>query len=210
MKSRMQLVLVLAAAVAGGLVALTLDRGQRPTRSDTTLAHGTLLGEPRPLPSFSLTDAAGRPFRNAELQHGWTLLTFGFTHCPDVCPTTLTTLAAARRQLADLPPATQPRLVLLSVDPRRDTPEALRKYVAFFDPQLSGVTGPLEAVDRFTRELGVPVLRGKPSAAGGGYDVSHTASVFVIDPRGRLVAILAAPHTPDGIAADFRSIVAAG
>ncbi len=210
MKTRMQLALVLAAAVVGAVVALTLDRSRSPARSDTTLAHGTLLGEPRALPSFSLIDSSGRPFRNADLQRGWTLMAFGFTHCPDVCPTTLATLVAARRLLADLPVAAQPRLVLLSVDPERDTPEALQKYVTFFDPQLAGVTGPLEAVDRFTRQLGVPVLRGKPSAAGDGYDVSHTASVFVIDPRGRLVAILAAPHTPVGVATDFRSIVAAG
>ncbi len=208
MKPRLQFVLVLAAALAGGLVAMTLDRWQWPGRSDATLAHGTLLGEPRLLPSFALTDAAGRPFRNADLQRRWTLLSFGFTHCPDVCPTTLTTLVAARRLLADLPAATQPHLALFSVDPERDTPDVLREYVAFFDPQMIGVTGPTAAVDGFTRSLGVPVLRGKPASAGGGYDVSHSASVFVIDPQGRLVAILAAPHTPEGIATDFRSIVA--
>ena len=209
MITRSQLALLAVAAVLGGLLAFGLTRWNGSGRGDVTLAHGTLLGEPRPLPGFSLIDASNRPFGNADLQNGWTLLSFGFTHCPDVCPTTLSSLAAARRMLADLPPASRPRIALLSVDPLRDTPQALKAYVSFFDPQMIGITGPVETVDAFTRELGVPVLRGRPGSAGGGYEVSHTASVFVVDPRGRLVAILSAPHTPEGVAADFRSILAA-
>ena len=209
MRTPRQIALLVAAAVLGGLVAFGLTRWNAPGRSDVTLAHGTLLGEPRPLPDFALVDASNRPIHNSDLQHGWTLLSFGFTHCPDVCPTTLSSLAAARRLLADLPPASLPHIALLSIDPLRDTPQALKAYVSFFDPQMIGITGPVEAIDAFTRELGVPVLRGKPGSAGGGYEVSHPASVFVVDPRGRLVAILSAPHTPEGVAADFRSILAA-
>jgi len=209
MTTRPQIALLVAAAVFGALVAFGLTRWNGPARSDVTLAHGTLLGEPRPIPDFALIDASNRTIRNADLRNGWTLLSFGFTHCPDVCPTTLSSLAAARRLLADLPPASLPRIVLLSVDPLRDTPQALRAYVSFFDPQMIGITGPVEAIDAFTRRLGVPVLRGKPDSAGGAYEVSHPASVFVVDPRGRLVAILSAPHTAEGVAADFRSILSA-
>jgi protein SCO1/2 len=210
MKRGTQMALVVGAALVGGLVAPGLDLWRESSRNDVTLAHGTLLGEPRSLPSFTLTDTANRPFGNANLMGGWMLLSFGFTHCPDVCPTTLASLVAARRLLADLPAAVQPRIALFSVDPLRDTPDALRAYVSFFDPQMIGVTGPVKEVDDFMQRLGVAVLRGKPGAEDGGYEVSHTASVFVVDPRGRLVAILSAPHTAAGVAADFRAIVAAG
>lgn len=199
---------MLVAALAGALLAFGIGSWRDSSRPDVVLAHGTFLNEPRPVPPFALIDAASRPFGNADLRSGWTLMFFGFTHCPDICPATLGTLAAARRLLADLPRGDQPRIALVSVDPARDPPAALQAYVSFFDPQLLGLTGSPEAVDAFTRQMGVAVLRGKPDASGS-YEVSHTSSVFVIDPRGRLVAILGAPHTPAGIAADFRSIVAA-
>jgi protein SCO1/2 len=205
-------ILVLAltgAALLGVVVSIGVDR-LRPGAavSDVTLAHGTLLGAPRPLPAFALTAADGSAFSNAALRDRWSLLFFGFTHCPDVCPTTLATLAAARRELADLPATARPDVVLVSVDPARDTPAILSPYVKFFDASFRGVTGSSTAIDAFTRGLGVAVLRGS-ARADGSYDVSHTASIFVVDPAGRLVAVLSAPHTATGVAADFRRILAA-
>ena len=134
------------------------------------------------------------------------LLFFGFTHCPDVCPSTLSALTSARRQLADLPADQRPGVVLVSVDPQRDTVERLAEYVAFFDPDFTGVTGDAAVLDELTRQLGVAVVVGEPDAAGN-YTIDHTGTLFLVDPQGRVAAIFGMPHTADGIAQDYRRVL---
>ena len=112
----------------------------------------------------------------------WTFVFFGFVNCPDVCPTTLATLAAVRNSLADLAEPYRPRVVLVSVDPARDTPAVLAQYVLHFDPSFVGVTGSPAALDTLTRALGVAVIVG-PADAAGNYSVDHTAAVFLVDPE---------------------------
>ena len=172
------------------------------------LEQATLLDSARPLAEFALTDSLGHNYRRDNLRGQWTLMFFGFTNCPDVCPTTLAALADVRRQLKDLPQAELPAVVFVSVDPGRDTPEALGRYVAHFDPQFLGVTGKLEALEVLTRVLGVAVFIGVPEEDGG-YTVDHTAAIFLIDPDAALRAVFGGPHTADVIARDYRSIVAA-
>ena len=207
MNRSLQIALILAVAVAGLAAGYLL--GRAPAQGPgLELERGTLFPTPRPLPAFELEDQDGRPFGPAELRERWSLLFFGFTHCPDVCPATLATLAATRRELADLPEALQPHMVLVSVDPQRDTPEKLKDYVAFFDPGITGVTGTPAAIADLTARLGVAVRTSATDDAGN-YSVDHTASLFLVDPDGALSAILSTPHTPDGIAHDYRLIIAA-
>jgi protein SCO1/2 len=142
------------------------------------------------------------------LRGQWTFLFFGFVNCPDICPTTLATLAAAREALADLPEAQRPTVTLVSVDPRRDTPEVLAHYVAHFDPSFSGITGSVEAINTLTSALGVAVIIG-PAADDGSYAVDHSAAIFLVDPEGRIAALFGTPHEAGTIARDFRRIVAA-
>jgi protein SCO1/2 len=142
------------------------------------------------------------------LRGRWTFLFFGFVNCPDVCPTTLATLAEVRRISDDLPPGDQPEVVLVSVDPARDTPDSLASYVAHFDPAFTGVTGSAESIESLTRELGVAVIIGPP-AADGNYAVDHTAAIFLIDPAGSVSALFGTPHEAAVIARDFRRILAA-
>jgi protein SCO1/2 len=203
--SRIQRILLIAVvAVAGGVAGVLVARHSAP--EPPQLQQATLLPEGRPLPAFQLVDAARKPFGPAELRGHWTLLFFGFTSCPDVCPTTLAVLAAARRQLADLPGPDQPSVVLVSVDPGRDTPEKLAGYVRFFDPSFKGVTGTPEAITAFTQELGVAVEVGKPGPDGT-YTVDHTAAVFLIDPSGSLRAIFGSPPRVEAIDHDYRAIL---
>jgi protein SCO1 len=191
------------ALLAGAATAwLTTRVSERPA-----LAQATLFEVPRPLPEFALVDHAGRSFDRERLRGGWHFLFFGFTHCPDVCPTTLATLAAVRARLRDLPAAERPGAVLISVDPERDTPEALARYVPHFDPEFIGVTGAPEAIAALTRKLGVAVVAGPP-AADGSYTVDHTAALFLIDPDGAWTAVFGTPHGADTIARDFRAIAA--
>jgi protein SCO1 len=196
---------VIAFAVLAGAATAWFTTGGDESPA---LAQATLFDAPRPLPDFRLVDHAGRPFDRERLRGRWHFLFFGFTHCPDVCPTTLATLASVRAGLRDLPASDQPGAVFISVDPRRDTPKALARYLPHFDPEFVGVTGDSAAISALARELGVAVMVGAP-AEDGGYTVDHTAALFLIDPDGAWTAVFGTPHVGNTIARDFRAIAAA-
>lgn len=204
MPAALRIAVAVLVAVLAALPGMWLAREQPPERLE--LEHATVFPVPRPLPAFTLTDHTGAPFGPQRLQGGWHILFFGFTHCPDVCPSTLSALTSARRQLADLPAVQQPGVVLVSVDPQRDTVERLAEYVAFFDPDFVGVTGDAAVLDALTRQLGVAVVVGEPDVAGN-YTIDHTGTLFLVDPQGRVAAIFGMPHTPDGIAQDYRRVL---
>ena len=196
---------MLAGIVAGGVVAhLATNRAKPPPQ----LERATLFAEPRALPVFELVDQAGASFGAQRLRGEWTFLFFGFVNCPDVCPTTLATLAQVRKALADLPEGDLPGVVLVSVDPGRDTPRVLAEYVAHFDPSFAGATGSPAAIESVTQALGVAVVAGPP-AADGNYAVDHTAAIFLVDPEGRFAALFNTPHEAGAIERDYRRIVAA-
>jgi protein SCO1/2 len=194
------LVVATLAVLAGALSARYLSR---PAAPEQALALETR----RPLPAFTLVDHTGRTFDPTRLRGRWTLVFFGFTHCPDICPTTLNTLAGVRIALAELPPETRPEIVMVSVDPMRDTPEQLASYVPYFDPEFLGVTGDMAEILTLTRSLGV-AFSYTPVADSEAYGVDHTASLFLVDPQARLAAIFSTPHAVADIARDYRRIVA--
>jgi len=196
--------LVAAAGIAGAWLAVIVNRAPQPP----ALERATLLHTPRPLPDLVLTDHTGTEFPTRRLAGGWTLLFFGFTNCPDVCPTTLATLVAAGRALADRPAASRPRVVLVSVDPARDSPDKLAAYLGHFDPAFLGLTGTATAIEALTRGLGV-VVQAQPPDAYGNYAVDHSAAIFLLDPDGAMRAVFGSPHEADLIARDYRRIVAA-
>jgi protein SCO1/2 len=200
----MKIVFVVLLASTAALAGIWIARSHRPQPLE--LEHATLFPVPRAIPGFSLVDQAGQPFGPERLKGHWSMMFFGYTQCPDLCPTTLATLAAARRELADLPDSESPQPVFISIDPARDTPDKLAGYVKFFDPALTGVTGEAGAIEALTRQLGVAVVVGKPDASGN-YTISHSATLFLVDPQGRLAGIFSAPHTPDGIAHDYRLVM---
>jgi protein SCO1/2 len=199
--------IVAIVAIASGMLLARSILGSGGS-TQLGLARATLLDPARPLPDFALVDQDGAPFGPQRLKNQWTLMFFGFTHCPDVCPTTLGMLAQTEKQLADLPEGQRPHVVLVSVDPKRDTPQQLASYVKFFSPSFTGVTGSQQAIDDFTRALGVPV--GISPTANGGYNVDHSAAIFLIDPNGAMRALFSTPHESQVIASDYRRIVSAG
>lgn len=171
------------------------------------LASGTALPEPRPLTPFTLTDHHGQTFDLARFKGAWTLLFFGYTHCPDVCPTTLATLSGVVKKIAAAGPAQTPlHVVFVSVDPERDTVQHLAEYVPYFNKDFLGVTGAPAQLDAFTAQLNIMHLRNSPTTADGGYTVDHTASILLIDPQARFNAIFSAPHVATAIAQDFLSL----
>ena len=161
----------------------------------------------RTLPDFTLIDHKGRRFAREDLTGHWSLLFFGYTNCPDVCPATLATLAAFEKRLRTAGQPAAPRVVFISVDAARDTPAQLASYVPHFDPEFLGVTAPTQPViAALASELGLAVMLSPRE--GGGYTVDHSTAIMVIDPAGRLAAILTGPFTPASLQADFGRVVA--
>jgi protein SCO1/2 len=186
---------ILAAVAVGVGVALR----ERPA-APPTLRSGTALPQPAQLTEFSLVGADGQPFLRDELRGRWTLLFTGFTHCPDVCPLTVASMAELRRRVArdDL------QFLFVSVDPGRDTPEAIRSYLAHFDPGLRGATGTRADVDRFTAGLGLAQVVNP--GVGDEYTVDHSTAFVLIDPEARLAGYFSAPHELEALAADLANL----
>ena len=196
--------LVAIVAIAAGML---LSRAVMNRAEGPTLAKATLLNPARPLPPVAFIDDSGQPFGAERLRGRWSILFFGFTSCPDVCPTTLALLAQVEKKLADLPAAQQPQVILVSVDPQRDTPAQLSKYIKSFSPTFTGITGEQAAVHEFALKMGVPVAI--TQLPDGSYTVDHSAAIFLVDPDGALRALSSTPHDVSIIAEDYRSLVAA-
>ena len=172
--------------------------------------HATVLTTPLPLPEFSLAAHEGGGFSRASFDGHWSLMFFGFTHCPDICPATLQKLALARRQLASDGVDDLPRIVFVSVDPERDTIEAVAAYAAAFGDGVTGVTGELQEIDRLTRPLGIYHARTPTATSDNGYVVEHSSAVLLINEHGELQAIFSAPHEVASLAADTLLIMESG
>jgi protein SCO1/2 len=194
-------VLVIGATVLGYLAARAVFAPPAPP----ALVRGSLLSESAALPALSLTDQDGRPMGADAFKGRWTLVFFGFTACPDVCPTTLAMLAQVDRQLQDLAPVDRPRVLLITVDPERDDAARLRPYVRSFNPGFLAATGTAQAISRTAQTFGLGYARiVRPD---GTYTIEHGSSLFVVDPSGALFATFPAPHDPRILASDYRLIV---
>jgi protein SCO1/2 len=153
-----------------------------------------------------LIDNQGRSFGAANLRGHWSLMFFGYTDCPDYCPTTLTMLAALEKQLRAAKTVAPPQVIFVSVDAKRDTPAQLNQFVPNFDPEFIGLTAASQpAIEALAKKWGVAV--NIQYAANGNYIVDHSTEIFVIDPAGNLAAILTGPFTVDALQGDFRRIV---
>ncbi len=162
--------------------------------------------QPKPLSSFDLVDHKGEVFTRDNLLGKWTFLFFGYTHCPDVCPMTLSVLSSVYNRLDEKDgEGFGEQIVFLSVDPNRDTPEKLAEYMAFFNEKFIGVTGSKEEIDEFSMQYGAGYILGEETAPGE-YSVNHTSAIFLIDPKGRLVALFSQPHNADTILMQYRKI----
>ena len=156
-----------------------------------TRANGLFLFDtPRDVGDFSLTDHRGLSFTRDDLTDRWTLIFFGFTHCPDICPTTMAELAQLKSQLADTE-SSDARVVMVSVDPARDTPDRLAQYVPYFHPDFIGVTGEFADILSVAQRLNAPFR--KVSEPDGGYQMEHSANVMLMNPRGDYHGFFRAP-----------------
>jgi protein SCO1/2 len=195
------LVLAVAVAAAGGALWLT----SAALRERPPEIGGYVVAEPRPLPDVELRDEHGGAFTPASFAGAWSFLYFGYTYCPDVCPLTLIELATLKQELTAQMPAERIDYYFVSVDPRRDTPERLREYVAYFDPGFRALTGTLEALTALATATS-SLFYVPEGQAGDNYLVSHSSNIVLLSPAGRLAAVLTPPHKPPQLAADFAKI----
>ncbi|HEY3643856.1 MAG TPA: SCO family protein [Gammaproteobacteria bacterium] len=193
-----------ALAIAAGLFTswLVFQRHEQPRPQTEAL----LLHDSKPLPDFSLQDSDGQAFTKSSLLGHWSLLYFGYTHCPDACPTTLAGLAQVMKRLAHVPRLPKPTVYFISVDPKRDDLKLLKTYAAYFYPAFIGATGDEDALRALTVPLGVDYSYGKPDAKGD-YTVDHSSFVMLVDRQGRQVAMFAPPLDAKQTAADYMNIL---
>lgn len=175
------LVVFMLVVLAGFINKITTPR---MLNSMELRANGAyLFDQPRIFKDFQLTDHRGQPFSLAQLKGKWTLMFFGFTHCPDVCPTTLATLGKWMKQLDDAVLA-DTQVVLVTLDPTRDTVEKLAEYVPYFNPGFIGLTGDFLEIKRLANQLNIAFAKVVTDAESNSYSVDHSANLVLINPYG--------------------------
>jgi protein SCO1 len=190
---------LLRAFAVAAAVAITACTAKPPE-------HGTLIENPEAAPALHLTDAAGKPFDLAA-QHGrLTFIYFGYTHCPDACPTTLTDWARARALLGAKGAAVH--LVFVSVDPARDTPELAAHYARQFDSTFTGLVASAAQLDSIKTAWSFAVEREEmPGMKPDEYGVGHPAGVYFVDGDGRMAFVFAPGSKPEEIASDLKRLM---
>ncbi len=199
------LILIAAFAAAAGLWA-----GNRYFTAPAApkLDSALLYPQPRALPDFHLNQANGQPLTLADWRGHWNIVYFGYTTCPDVCPTTLQTLKSAWSELGKRGLQDKIRIDFISVDPERDSADVLGKYVGFFSPDFIAASGSDEELTRITRALGLVYSRTKKD--DGTIEVDHSGSAVIIDPQGRLAGIFRPPAVAQDVVNDMTTLTAWG
>jgi protein SCO1/2 len=197
---RLLLAVGLILALAAGALVWRGVQGPRPQ----PLLAAVDLQPPVPLSVFALQKPEGGAFTNNDLAGRWSIIFFGYTYCPDICPTALTTLVQMRNELVRQG-ATPPQVVFISVDPQRDRPEVLRQYASSFDPAFLSVSGSDAALAPLVKQLGVYYFR-HDKAGDPHYVVDHSAGLYLIDTQGRWRAFFPPPQDGQKLAADFLTL----
>jgi protein SCO1/2 len=194
---------VLVAALFAGLVILGAGAFLALSLRDTPRgAAGTLLASAIGGP-FRLVDQNGKTVTDADLKGKWTLVYFGYTHCPDACPTALNDISIALDDLGPKRDAVRP--VFITVDPERDTPDVLKSYVTSFDAPILALSGTPEEIARAAK--GYRVYYAKHPEAGGDYSMDHSSVIYVMDPEGRFTASFTQENSPEEIAERLKKLL---
>ncbi|EXI92548.1 MAG: SCO1/SenC [Candidatus Accumulibacter sp. BA-94] len=191
--------------VAAGLIwrAMSVERAALLNPTQARLQSAIVLNDERSLPAFELVREGGR-FANGDLTGRWTLLFFGYTFCPDICPTALYMLKELKSRLIERA-VSLPQVLMVSVDPR-DDPQTLHHYTSAFDPGFIGATADDAGLAPLVQHLGVYYLRHDKEGKAD-YAIDHSAAIYLIDPRGRLKAVFPAPQTVPSMLHDYLALV---
>ncbi len=191
-------------ALAAGVFLSWYTHTKEPIR----LEDGIWFGEQaRGLPEFELADHRNAPLNRNSLSGHWSLMFFGYVHCPDICPITLQTMAQMYDSIDDPDVRDALQIYFVSVDPDRDTPELLAGYVGYFNEDFVGATAPLDQLKPLTRALGIAHQQHKKSETDTDYLVDHSGAVVLINPEAEYAGLFSAPHDAVVMARDVTRIV---
>ncbi|MEX2365251.1 MAG: SCO family protein [Pseudohongiellaceae bacterium] len=201
--------IIVCVAFIAVVLGLTFNRITSPVvmTRDQLNENGLFVYEtPRSFNDFTLVDQDENPFTLEQLQGQWSLIFFGYTFCPDICPITMATLRQFMELLEQESPAyaEDTQVVMVSVDPQRDTPEKLAQYVSYFDPDYKGVSGEYIQIFNLARQLNV-AFNYVPSE-NNEYLVSHSGEIILINPNGHFHGFFKTPHDPDKMLTNFLSV----
>lgn len=191
---------MLYATIGVLLAVLLLGAGGFMWLSGGSGGNGIAIGGP-----FTLQDGSGQPVTDRDFRGKFMLVYFGYTFCPDVCPTTLSAVADAMDKLG--PDAAKVRPLFITVDPRRDTPPKVKKYVAAFGPEITGLTGTPEEIARVAKEYRVYYAEHRTGPGPEDYSMDHSSVLYLMDPRGGFVAPIRADQTGDEMAANLKKLM---
>lgn len=176
-------------------------------KMDVAKFHGTWLENPREVSSFEFNGTNQKPFNNKSLANHWTMMFFGFTKCPTICPVTMAELGKMYQLLSEKGVNQMPQVVMVSLDPERDSIDVLDKFVKAFNPDFLGAKADSEeGVKVLTQEMGVAFTKVTPSALGDekqAYSIEHTGTVMLFNPKGQLCAFFTMPHQASNLAEDY-------
>ena len=186
----------------------TKEKALLDARKRYSPIQGRILKTARKIVVPALTKDNGEIFTIDDLSGQWQLLFFGYTHCPDICPITMTTLAQAKK-IATANNHLFPEVVFISIDPERDKVDMLGEYVRYYDKDFIGVTGDNNLIKALTLQMSVVYMKmpAEDDTAGSNYVVDHSSSLLLLNPDGKLVAFFKAPHDADNILKDFQTVV---
>ncbi len=193
---------VLAILAAGTGFYISLIQSQNQLQQNPGI-KGLFWPNIKQIQSFNAIDQQGNQFSIEQMNGKWSFVFFGYTHCPDVCPVTMSVMADTYKQLATINNDLQ--IIFITVDPERDTTEKLSEYVSYFNEKFIGLGGDIEMINSLTRQIGVPYYHNKEGQTDN-YPVDHSASIFLIDPMARMVAKLSPPHQSNLITQQFTKI----
>ena len=210
--SRLILILFLAVFLIGGigvLVSASKSKHANPAYAIPTDLDidGTVLDKARVLSQFDLTDYDGKEFSKDSLKGHWTMMFFGFTNCGYVCPTTLSALNKMYGNLkAQLPMNLLPQIVMVSVDPARDSVARMKSYVQSFNPTFVGLRGSMAQTKMLAQQMSVVFVKVQMGESGN-YSVNHSAEIMLLDPNGNLRAFMSYPHKAQQMLHDYEEII---
>lgn len=208
--NKLHISLIVLLSIFSGLAGVWLYQIQKPNK--LAIPEGlesTVLDKAFPITEFNLIDHNNNEFSQKNLKNKWTFIFFGFTNCPDVCPTTLLTMQQVWKKLASVQQNTsqQKQLLLVSVDPKRDTVDKLKPYIEYYNPEFIGITGSLLEITKLTKRLGVLYEYDNHGKSDGSYTVDHSTQIYLIDPTANLRAIFSAPHNAKSISENYLKII---
>lgn len=205
-KNRFTWILLLLFIVIGSFIVLKTHLFQR---TDFSAFHGTLLDKPRIIKPFTLTGIDGKPYDQERLKGQWSILFFGFTRCGSLCPTTMAELGKMQRLLLNKNVSLKPQIVMITIDPKRDTLEKLNQYVKAFDSHFYGARGDARATHGLTQELGIAYTKViRHSSTNSTYDdIEHTGALMLFNPKGELVAFFTPPHHAEALVEDYQLLI---